>query len=96
VFDADEALRLANSADLGLGANVWTEEAAEHECFIRDFGPGMVTVNGATTTYAELPFGGVKRSGYGGELGVPGLRECCNVQSVWIGRSGSNSIARSE
>ena len=58
--------------------------AAEQERFIEDLDAGMVFVNGMTASYHEVPFGGVKHSGYGRELSVPGIREFCNVKTVWV------------
>ena len=84
VADADEALALANDSDFGLGANVWTNDAAEQERFARDFDAGMVFVNGMVTSFPELPFGGVKQSGYGRELAMQGARELTNTKTVWV------------
>ncbi|MDX6197810.1 MAG: succinate-semialdehyde dehydrogenase / glutarate-semialdehyde dehydrogenase [Actinomycetota bacterium] len=83
--DIDEALRLANDSQFGLGSNFWTEDPDEQNRFIRDAEAGMVTLNGMTTSYPELPFGGVKNSGYGRELSAQGIREFCNVKAVWRG-----------
>ena len=83
--DLDEGLRLANDSAFGLGSNVWTADPAEQERFVRDVEAGMVAVNGMTTSYPQLPFGGVKSSGYGRELAAHGIREFCNVKSVWVG-----------
>jgi succinate-semialdehyde dehydrogenase/glutarate-semialdehyde dehydrogenase len=85
VASVDEAIALANATDFGLGANVWTNDRAEQEVCIRDIQAGAVSVNGMTTSYPELPFGGVKRSGYGRELSAHGIREFCNLKTVWIG-----------
>lgn len=81
----DEALELANTTEYGLGSNVWTTDAAEQQRFIDGFDAGMVFVNGATTSYPEIPFGGVKASGYGRELGSHGIKEFCNAKTVWVG-----------
>jgi succinate-semialdehyde dehydrogenase/glutarate-semialdehyde dehydrogenase len=86
VPDVDAALELANGTEFGLGANVWTNDEQEQSRFIRDFVAGMVFVNGNVTSYPQLPFGGVKTSGHGRELSVQGIREFCNIKSVWIGR----------
>ena len=86
---ADEALRLANDSPFGLGANVWAEDPDEQEQFIDGFEAGMVFVNGMVTSFPELPFGGVKRSGYGRELSAQGIRAFCNAKTVWVGKSGS-------
>lgn len=90
VDDLDEAVALANATDFGLGANVWTQDEAEQERCIRDLAAGAVFVNGMTTSYPQLPFGGIKQSGYGRELSAAGIREFCNLKTVWVG-DGSNS-----
>ncbi|MBV9820788.1 MAG: NADP-dependent succinic semialdehyde dehydrogenase [Actinobacteria bacterium] len=83
----DEAIELANSTKFGLGSNAWTTDPDEQEAFSRDLEAGAVFINGMTTSYPELPFGGIKSSGYGRELSSDGIREFCNVKSVWIGDS---------
>ena len=85
VAGIDEAIELANGTDFGLGANAWTGDEAEQARFIRDFAAGMVFVNGNVTSYPQLPFGGVKTSGFGRELSHHGIREFCNIKTVWIG-----------
>jgi succinate-semialdehyde dehydrogenase/glutarate-semialdehyde dehydrogenase len=89
VSSYDEAVDVANGVDFGLGANAWTTDAGEEERFADDLDAGQVFLNGMVTSYPELPFGGVKNSGYGRELSVHGIREFCNVKSVWAGTSGS-------
>ncbi len=88
VPDIDAALELANGTEFGLGANAWTNDEQERSRFIRDLVAGMVFINGNVTSYPQLPFGGVKTSGHGRELSVQGIREFCNIKSVWIGRPG--------
>jgi succinate-semialdehyde dehydrogenase/glutarate-semialdehyde dehydrogenase len=85
VPDIDAAIELANATEFGLGANAWTDDEAERARFIRDLDAGMVFINGNVTSYPQLPFGGVKTSGHGRELYVQGIREFCNIKSVWIG-----------
>jgi succinate-semialdehyde dehydrogenase / glutarate-semialdehyde dehydrogenase len=83
VDDADEALAVANGTDFGLGSSVWTRDAAERQRFVEGLVAGQVFVNGMVASMPELPFGGVKASGFGRELAGPGIREFCNVKSVW-------------
>jgi succinate-semialdehyde dehydrogenase/glutarate-semialdehyde dehydrogenase len=85
VAGIDEAIHLANGTTFGLGANAWTNDEAERSRFTRDLAAGMVFINGNVTSYPDLPFGGIKRSGYGRELFSQGIREFCNIKSVWIG-----------
>ena len=85
VGSIDEAIEVANTTTFGLGANAWTTDAQERERFIADLDAGAVTINGMTTSYNELPFGGTKRSGYGRELSAHGIREFCNLKAVWVG-----------
>jgi succinate-semialdehyde dehydrogenase/glutarate-semialdehyde dehydrogenase len=84
VGSAEEAIALANDSDFGLGASVFSEDPAEQERFIADLESGAVFVNWMTTSYPELPFGGVKRSGYGRELAAHGLREFALIKTVWV------------
>jgi succinate-semialdehyde dehydrogenase/glutarate-semialdehyde dehydrogenase len=87
VPDIDAAIKLANGTEFGLGANAWTDDEAERARFTRDLVAGMVFINGNVTSYPQLPFGGVKTSGFGRELFTQGIREFCNIKSVWIGAS---------
>jgi len=81
--DVDEALRLANGTTFGLSSSVWSRDEAEQEVFVRGLAAGAVFVNGMTISHPELPFGGIKDSGHGRELAAVGIREFCNLKTVW-------------
>ncbi len=85
VDSLDEAIEIANSHPYGLGANLWSEDEEERAQFIRDVASGMAFINGMVASYPDLPFGGVKQSGYGRELTELGMREFMNAKTVWIG-----------
>jgi succinate-semialdehyde dehydrogenase/glutarate-semialdehyde dehydrogenase len=82
--NADDAVRLANDSRFGLGAAVWTKDLAKAEAMARQIESGAVFINGLVKSMNELPFGGVKKSGYGRELSYLGIREFVNQKSVWI------------
>lgn len=85
VSSYEEAVEIANGTSFGLGANAWTRDAAEQERLIADLAAGAVFINGMVTSYPSLPFGGIKNSGYGRELSAHGIREFCNLKTVWVG-----------
>ena len=81
--DAADALRIANDTTFGLSSAVWTQDPDEEDLFTRGLDAGAVFVNGMSISYPELPFGGVKDSGVGRELSAEGIREFCNLKSIW-------------
>lgn len=85
VPDIDTAIAVANSSPYGLGASVWTQKQTEIEHFIDELETGSVFVNGMVKSDPRLPFGGIKLSGYGRELGREGIHEFVNIKTVWIG-----------
>ncbi|MDX3261868.1 NADP-dependent succinic semialdehyde dehydrogenase [Streptomyces sp. MI02-2A] len=85
VADLDEAVAVANDTPFGLSSNVWTHNGVELDRFVQDLEAGGVYVNGMTASHPAFPFGGVKRSGYGRELSEHGIREFCNITTVWHG-----------
>ncbi|MEV7616769.1 NADP-dependent succinic semialdehyde dehydrogenase [Streptomyces sp. NPDC089799] len=85
----DEAVERANHTPFGLSSNVWTRREEDVARFVRDLQAGGIFVNGMTASHPALPFGGVKRSGYGRELSGHGIREFCNITTVWQAADGS-------
>jgi succinate-semialdehyde dehydrogenase/glutarate-semialdehyde dehydrogenase len=85
VHDAEEALRVANDTEFGLGSSIWTNDVQRAEMLAERVEAGLVFVNGMVASDARLPFGGVKKSGYGRELSSYGIREFTNIQTVWVG-----------
>ena len=83
--DEQDAIRIANDSDFGLGGCVWTRDLERGEMIARKVETGAMFVNGMTKSDPRLPFGGIKKSGYGRELASYGIKEFVNIKTIWIG-----------
>ena len=84
VKDEEEAIKVANDSEFGLGGSVWSKDVKRGERVARRIESGAVFVNGMTKSDPRLPFGGVKKSGYGRELSHYGIKEFVNIKTIWI------------
>ena len=86
VENEDEAIKLANDSQFGLGAALWTSDLKHAESLARQIESGAVFINGLVKSDPRMPFGGIKKSGFGRELSQFGIREFVNIKSIWIGK----------
>lgn len=94
VKDEAEALRVANDSEYGLGSNLWTSDVERGKRLAERIEAGQVFINGMVASDARLPFGGVKRSGYGRELSGYGIKEFTNIQTIWVGPAKTDGQAK--